>query len=373
MSERSSRGFSVLLTNAWLDQRGGTETAIRDVALGLLRRGHRPIVYSPHLGPPAVELHHRGVAVVPDLSRLAEPPDIIHGQHFIQTADAIFHFPQTPAIQVCHAWLYWQEAPANFPQVYRYVAVDQTVRDRLVHVEQISPDRIDVVYNAVDLTRIPARPRALAAKPARALAFTKFKAQIPLIAAVCRGLGIELELLGAGGDRVVAEPEPELVNYDLVFATARMALEALCAGCAVVVCDSRGMAGMVTTDNLASLRPLNFGLRSLVHGLSVEALAAEVAKYDARDAAQVSDRVRAIAGLEVTLDYLERTYREAMQAPKPDEMEMRNATLRFLQQALPRRRMDGRWPWMAEREAMEKRIEQLEQDLAAERARNLGA
>ena len=40
--------------------------------------------------------------------------------------------------------------------------------------------------------------------------------------------------------RLTADPEHELVRYDLVFATARMALEAICAGCAVIVCDSRG-------------------------------------------------------------------------------------------------------------------------------------
>jgi len=118
-----SAGLTVLLTNVWLDQRGGTEAVIRDIALGLLRRGHRPIVYSPHLGEPAEEIRRRGVAVVADLAQVGEAPDVIHGQHFIQTAEAILHFPRTPAIQMCHAWLYWQEAPARFPQIHRYVAV----------------------------------------------------------------------------------------------------------------------------------------------------------------------------------------------------------------------------------------------------------
>ena len=60
-----------------------------------------------------------------------------------------------------------------------------------------------------------------------------------------------------------------------------------------------------------------------------------------------------------------------MGAPRPGEDEVRAATLQFLQRALPRQRTDGRWPWMVEREAMENRIEQLERELAAERAKNL--
>jgi hypothetical protein len=371
MTDRPRQSLAVLLTNVWLDRRGGTEAVIRDIALGLLKRGHRPIVYSPHLGEPAQELHQRGVAVINSLSSLAEPPDVIHGQHFIQTAEAILHFPQTPAIQMCHAWQHWAEGPAKFPQIHRYVAADQTVRDRLVHMEQIPPERVEVVYNAVDLTRMPERTTPLSAKPATALAFTKTRAQLPFVEAACRRHGVKLDVLGKGADRTVRNPELELVKYDLVFATARMALEALCAGCAVIVCDSRGLSGMVSTENLSRLRPLNFGLRSLVHPVTVDGLAGEIDRYDPADAARVAETVRAMAGLEATLDYLEQLYQRAMGAPRPREDEVGAATLQFLQRALPRQRTDGRWPWMAEREAMESRIDQLERELAAERTKNL--
>jgi len=359
--------LKILLTNVWLDRRGGTESVIRDVAQGLLRRGHRPIVYSPHLGEPAEELRSRGVAVVDDLSSVAEPPDVIHGQHVIQTGEALLHFPQAPAIQMCHAWAYWQEGPARFPQIHRYVAVDQAVRDRLVHMEGIDPERVEVIYNAVDLTRIPGRAAPLPAKPLRALAFTKYKAQIPLIQRACERHGITLDLLGAGGGREVATPERELVNYDLVFATARMALEALCADCAVVVCDSRGMAGMVSSANLPQLRPLNFGLRTLVHGVTFQRLSDEIARYDAADAERVANRVRLMAPIESTLDRLLQLYDEAMSAPAPGAEAQRAATLGFLQQNLPRVRTDGRWPWMVERQQLVGRIEQLERELAAVR------
>ena len=49
-------GLTVLLTNIWLANRGGSEIVVRDFATGLLRRGHRPIVYSPELGEIAAEI-----------------------------------------------------------------------------------------------------------------------------------------------------------------------------------------------------------------------------------------------------------------------------------------------------------------------------
>lgn len=365
-------GLKILITNVWLDGRGGTESVVRDLALGFQRRGHRPIVYSPHLGDAAREIHERGVSVISDLGQLAETPDVIHGHHYVQTAEAILHFPEVPVVTLSHAWPFWQERPVKFPQVHRYLAVDEAVRDRLVQIEQIPPERVEILHNAVDLRRIPARPAALAKKrPRTALAFTKNKAQLPILQAACRKMGVTLDVLGHGADRLVATPEAELVRYDLVFATARMALEALCAGAAVIVCDARGLAGLVTSDNVERLRDLNFGLRSLVDPVTVEAIAAEIALYDAAEAEQVSERVRGFADLEPMLDRLETLYGEAIAAAAaqpPTEAARRQAMLAFLSETLPRGRTSPHWPWMAERQALLAQIRRLDQQLAHARA-----
>jgi len=370
VSGASSGGLRVLLTNAWMDQPGGTESVIRDVALGLLRRGHRPTVYAPHLGDPAQALFQLGVAVTEDLSKITEAPDVIHGQHFIPTAEALLHFPQTPAIQYCHGWQHWREAPAPLPQIHRYLAVDDTVRDRLLQMEGIAPDRVETLYNTVDLARIPRRD-PLSPTPRRALAFTKLKAHLPYLREACRRRGLELDVLGAGADRLILDPERELIRYDLVFATARMALEALCAGCAVVVCDSRGLADLVTSANFADLRRLNFGLRSLTRPVSVDALSQAIDRYDADAAAQVAFAARRQASQGPMLDRLEAIYRDAIAAPRPSPEEVRVGTRKFLRAALPRMRADGRWPWMQERDLMAARIEQLERELAEARAEAL--
>ena len=82
---------SILFTNNALASRGGSEMYIRDVALALLRRGHRPIAFSLLLGQTADELRRATVPVIDDLARLGSPPDVIHGHHLspiLQTAEA---------------------------------------------------------------------------------------------------------------------------------------------------------------------------------------------------------------------------------------------------------------------------------------------
>ena len=357
--------LKVLLTNLWMGGPGGTQSVTRDLALGLLRRGHRPTVYSPTLGELTQDLQAQGVAVTDDLRRIAEAPDVIHGQHYVQTGEALIHFPATAAIQHCHAFTRWEEAPVRLPQVYRYLAVDEAVRDRLAHMEGIAPARIEIAYTAVDLRRIPPARAPLPPQPRRALAFTKNRAQLPFIEEACRRRGLELAVLGAGGDRLALDPEQELARADLVFATARMALEALCAGCAVVVCDARGLAGLATDAGFADLRRLNFGLRSLTRPVTVEALLEAIDRYDPAEAEALAARARREADLELLLARLEAVYAQAVAAPRPPPQEVRSATLAFLHSALPRLTGDSRWPWMAERAAMAEQIARLEGQVGA--------
>jgi hypothetical protein len=369
-------GLTILFTNIWLQQYAGSEIVVRDLALGALRRGHRPIVYTPTIGRFAQELAARGIAVVDDLRMVAEAPDVIHGHHAIPCAEAIMRFPEVPAINVCHAFEYWVEAPAHFPQVRTYVAVDEACRDRLVHTEGIEPARVVVLPNAVDLSRVPSRPRPLPERPRRALAFGKASV-VGEIRATCEAMAIEFEAIGGHVGREIPDPEQHLVQFDLVFASARAALEALCCGCAVVACDGRGCAGLVTSENYPALRANNFGLRALTMPLSVDRLIAEVRRYDRDDARRVGERARAEADLERLLDAFEGIYRHAMSVARSSPVRRDSheaAVARFLHAYLPRRPNDPRWPWLAERDALNDYIAQLEGRLAeSERQREQAA
>jgi uncharacterized protein YukE len=327
-----------------------------------LRRGHRPIVYSPKLGEIAGTLATRGVSVIDDIRKLGEPPDIIHAHHSIPAGEALIRFPHVPALYVCHSFSHWLEAPVHFPQIGAYVAVDEACRDRLVHQEGIDPKRIVVLYNAVDLARIPPRPHPLQSRPLRGLAFGK-AAYLPQLRTACERLGIHYDALGAAAGRWSEKPEQELVNFDLVFASARAALEALCCGCAVIVCDHRGLAGLVTSQNFAWLRERNFGLRTLDGPVTVDRCVQEIERYDPTDALLAAEKARKDADLERLLDTFEKLYSEVLTGARRPLMgvdEHDTAVARFLHEYLPRQPFDSRWPWMEERELFQSRVQLLE-------------
>lgn len=367
--------YRILLTNIQLDRPAGTEIVVRDLAIGLLRRGHRPIVYSPKLGEIAAMLAARGVSVIDDIRKLGEPPDIIHAHHSIPSGEALIRFPQVPAVYVCHSFSHWLEAPLHFPQIGAYVAVDEACRDRLVHQEGIDSKRIVVLYNAVDLARIPPRPHPLRSRPLRGLAFGK-AAGVPQLRMACERLGIHYEALGAAAGRWSEKPEQELVNFDLVFASARAALEALCCGCAVLVCDHRGFAGLVTSRNFASLRERNFGLRTLEDPITVERCVQEIERYDRAEALLAAEKAREDADLERLLDAFEKLYSEVLTGARRPLMGMKEhdtAVARFLHEYLPRQPFDSRWPWMEEREQLQSRIQLLEAALLADSSEQMSA
>ena len=161
----------VLLTNGALVNRAGSELYLLEVATRLLALGHSPVAYSPRLGPLAAELRAATIPVVDDLAAVAEPPDVIHGQHHLPAMTALLHFPGAPALFVSHGWAPWEEAPPRFPRILRYVAVDYTTRERLVSEAGIPPERVEVVLNFVDLVRF--QPRGpLPPAPRRALVFS---------------------------------------------------------------------------------------------------------------------------------------------------------------------------------------------------------
>lgn len=307
------KSLCVLITNHMMSRRTGTELFARELALDLLRRGHTPVVYTNELGEVASTLRAATVPVTDDLNTLASPPDIIHGQHHVETMTALLHFRDAPALFYCHGWLPWEERPPRHPRIYRHVAADDTCRDRLLWEGGISEERARVVLNAVDLERFRPRP-PLPAKPRRALVFSNHGLRhAPAVREACERAGVELELAGFDSGSVADEPEKVLGRYDLVFAKGRSALEALAVGSAVVLCDAVGSGPMVTSAEVARLRRQNFGVRALQGELRADALAREIARYDPSDAAEVSRIVRADASQTRAFEEIVSLYREIIE------------------------------------------------------------
>ena len=207
-----------------------------------------------------------------------------------------------------------QEAPPKFPRIILYLAVSKASRDRLVLQNGISEDRVRLVLNFVDLNRfLPRDP--LPEVPRRALVFGNHfneKFGLATIREVCAKSGLQLNALGGGGGRLVRHPEKLLHDYDIVFAKGRCALEALTVGCAVVLCSVEGIGPTIRPANVDGLRLHNFGAGTLTTPLSTELLVERIKEYNSVEAAEVSKRVREIAGTDTAVDEMQRIYREVV-------------------------------------------------------------
>jgi hypothetical protein len=297
----------ILITNKIVDTRTGTEIVVRDLALALQRRGHEVVVYATILGEIAKEIAAAGVATTADLSAIATPPDVIHGQHHAQVVEALLRFPDVPAIYVCHDATARFDEPFFFPRILRYVAVDLRCRKRVESVASIPRERIAVIENAVDLARFSMRP-PLPERPQRALIFSNSDQHVPSVKKACLHEGVLADAVGAGSGVSLAHPESLLPSYDLVFAKARCALEAMTVGCAVILCDFAGAGPMVTSANFDELRHMNFGRGVLTEPLKPEILRREIARYNAADAAEVCRLARREADLEQAVRRWEALY-----------------------------------------------------------------
>ncbi len=337
----------ILITNNTLAGRAGTELYVRDVASELLARGHQVVAYTSLLGEVADEIRAATIPVVDRLDALSVPPEVIHGHHHLETMTAVLRYPEVPAVYFCHGWLPIEEMPPKFPRILRYVAVDQTCRDRLIDENGIPPERVRLLLNFVDLKRF--KPRGpLPEKPARALVLSNNATEsgnLPAIRDACARFDISVDAVGQAVGNSTRCPESLLPHYDLVFAKGRAALEALAVGAAVIVCDTIGAGHMVTPRNMEALRQLNFGVRVLRNRIDVETIGAEIARYDASQAAEVSRWVRRNAGMDDAVDQLIKLYEEVIEEHRQtatvnaaQEMQAASAYLRHWVPNLTRQR-----------------------------------
>ncbi|MFA5982978.1 MAG: glycosyltransferase [Methylococcaceae bacterium] len=309
-------GTHVLITNNTLAHRAGSEMYVLDIALALLKRGYNPIAYSTVLGDVADELRKATIPVINNLNALVTPPDLIHGQHHLDAMTAMLRFPTTPALYFCHGWLPWEETPPLFPTITHYVAVDNLCQERLLTTAGIKQNAIRLLYNFVDLAQFKPRLQ-LPEKPKAALVFSNNAAEhnfVSAIRAACLRFGIErIDVAGFNSGNVAINPAALLPQYDVVFAKARCALEAMAVGCAVVVADLPGLGGMVSTGNMKAYRRLNFGVRTLQTANITEAnIFAQLLLYNPNDAHQVSAWIRQDADSELAFNTLETYYQEAL-------------------------------------------------------------
>lgn len=308
----------ILLTNKQLIGGTGTETIIRDLAVGLRRNGHTVVTYSPQVGRAAATIRATGTPVATSVADIAEAPDIIHGHHTGPTMAALARFRKVPAVFVCHDFSSEYDDPPLHPRIHRYLYVRDSLRGRLCDERGIDPARTIRWLNSIDLQRIgPAAspPRAL-----RTAALFTHPGAIPqpeLLGEICQRRGIEFR--GEALDKSTVTPLDAIRGVDLVFASGLMAIEALAAGHVVVNADRFGVGGLVTFDRLDHFGKWNFAIGALSSHPRLSSLEADLANYDPDDAARVCEQIRSDWSVERGVQRLEKIYHdvigEAQNAP----------------------------------------------------------
>lgn len=365
--------MQIIVAVCSMQYRSGAELFVRDLALALHQRGHSIVVYAPILGDLAEELRSRCIACVGDLAQVAEPPDLIIGNTRDDTVACLAHFLGVPAIFICHDRTAQHGRPPRFARIQKHVAVDENCAQRLYLENGIERSSVDIVSNGVDLERFRPRP-PLPARPQRAAIFSNYATEgedTGAIRAACAASGISLEVIGKSVGQQAASPEKVLAQFDLVFAKARCAMEAMAVGCAVVLLnEGMGLAGLVTPDKVQEWHRWNFGRRLMHEPIRAETIAREIQRYSAEDAQAVSDYVRTHVSLEATVDAMERLAQRVVDAwasappPRPEQ-----EILEFARHTADNLMPFGVAPVAAQTGILLARLERLEKSGAVETTR----
>ena len=99
--------MKILITNREMTSPWGSELYVRDLATGLLRRGHRPMVYTSELGAVADEMINATIAVSDNLGEFGVRPDVFLRQHHLLAMEDLCHYGDVPMLGVRHSWGPW--------------------------------------------------------------------------------------------------------------------------------------------------------------------------------------------------------------------------------------------------------------------------
>jgi len=306
--------MNILITNIWLENYGGTECYVRDLAIRLKENGFNVEVYSPKIGEIAQEIAIHGINVSDNPDNLKNIPDLIHGHH-TTTLKVIDKFPNVPVVFFSHG-IDIHGQPLIHKNIIKYIAVSHYIKEIILE-PTIPRKKIEVIYNWVDTNRFEQKD-IISTNIQKALIFSNtFCNEDKLtVYEVCNNNNISIESVGWTSGYVNKEPEKILQKYDLVFAKGKCALEALACGCAVILCDMERLGDLITTENLEYTRKYNFGIKTLTHKIDEHILNQLIKKYDPFDVKKVSDKVRNECSFDIRFKQIIKLYKECVKVRK---------------------------------------------------------
>lgn len=306
--------MNILITNFIISGNSGTELYVKELAIELKNRRHAIEVYTLFLGNLSDELIHQNINVVSSLRLLKNKPDIIHAHHNILASKVISFFKFTPVVFFIHDRTSSLDYPYTHKNIIKYIAVDYNVIDRYLTEGDFKRSDIDIIFNWYNPDRFKVKEQ-INLIPKKALIFSNYivKGQIfKEIKAACQSLNIDLDIIGSMSGNQHNNPELILNKYDIVFGKAKAGIEALSTANALVVCDTRGLGGMVTIANVEHYRNFNFGMKLMTRPIKKDLIIAEIKKYNPTDIDFVSKYIRANANFYSIVSEIENMYQNAI-------------------------------------------------------------
>jgi hypothetical protein len=285
--------MNVLITNIVISEYTGTETYVKELTMELMNRGHSVEIFTLVKGALAKELIEKGINVTSNLNQLKFIPDIIHAHHNITTLKVLSFFKFTPAVYFIHDRTSAFDHPFRHKNILQYIAVDYNCKERYCIENGFKEEDVEVVYNWANTDRFRLKEK-INSRPKKALIFSNYLNEnniYPEIKEACVELELELEIIGSSSGNPCLKPEEILQKYDLVFAKAKAAIEAMATGAAVIVCDYRGLGAMVTSSNMKHFRDFNFGMKLMTNSPTKKNLIKEINKYNSSETIKVSEYI----------------------------------------------------------------------------------
>lgn len=307
--------MNIVICNIQMTARSGTEIVTRDLALGLKRRGHDVSVLTPQpAGVLADELRTKGVPVFGDALEV-EKPDVIHINHMDSAKELLARFPDVPAIFVCHDATTDHSYASSQAAIKAFFGVSDACRARVAEDTGIPLAQISLLPNYIDLDLIPQRNNRLPLLPRRWL-FVAEKYQSDILQAkleeVATFYRAKLDTVGPWVGKLIEDLPAHFLGYDLVFASARCAIEAAATGAGVIVCDPRGLGGFLTPALWRETGHHNLGLGGFSGPSDISPVKWEVLRWNPWKAAAVSKTIRSERALSSGLNKIESIYHKAI-------------------------------------------------------------
>ena len=119
------------MTNNTLADLGGREWVMVELARAPASRGHQVAACSSQIGEARSILKGMSIPAIRDPFDSPFKPDVVHGQHHLDTMRALCAFPGIPANYHYHGYLPWVEEPPVHPGILHYVGMCAIISDRI--------------------------------------------------------------------------------------------------------------------------------------------------------------------------------------------------------------------------------------------------